>query len=144
MAEKRIFSSSICVKTSATTLSKLELFPAEQWDDGPAGCYRVRENRRWIDLPEGGRCFLTPKQLSELVVERLTGARPAFVSEKPDLPKGTPVRVPNKKVIDGRPLYDITKTVSDPIRLFDGRWHVAVLLYGKGIVFVPADGLECK
>jgi hypothetical protein len=138
MAEQRRYSRLICVWAGAKRECKLELFPSEQWPDGAPGRFRVRVNRRWLDAPEGGRMYLDQAQVGALLAERLGG--PALQDgEVPDLRRGQPVRVPNgRQAEDGSPLHDLTRVAGAPIRGFDGRWHVPVVLIGRGLVHVPA------
>lgn len=61
----------------------------------------------------------------------------------PDLRPGQPVRVLNGRTAEGvGPLFDLTRVASAPIRGFDGRWYVAVVLMGRGLVHVPASDVQ--
>lgn len=149
MAEKRTFSSSVCVKSGAKTMFKIEFFPAEQWQESTqaggelAGRYRLRINRRWHDLPEGGPAFLDVVQIAVLMASLATGTDPALPAA-PDLPRTSVVSVPNGRILAGQTQREVTRTITDPFRAYDGRWHVAVTLYGKGGVIMPVADVIIK
>lgn len=137
MADTRRFTASICVK-SDTTRARIELAPAEDYG-GPAGMWRARIGRRWLDPPEGGRRYLDAAQLAALVAATL-GDEPDLEPE-PDLPAGTRVTV----TLPGEPgepdRHTCGWTVTPPIRACDGRWHVGVSVYGLGARMLPAHSL---
>ena len=137
MAEKRQPSKTICVKNNAKIEQKIELFRAEQWQDGPVGCYRVRVNRKWHQ-PADGRLYCTEAAVLRLVGELSLGHAPAL-PDMPDIPRGSRVSVPNGIVVDGEQRYDGTFTSTPPIRGYGGEWYVGVLLPGQGFHFVRAD-----
>lgn len=143
MAEHRKFSSVICVKTGAKTAAKIELFPAEQWLESAQGRYRLRINRRWHDFPEGGMAFLDARQVSDLVAGLATGESPDLATA-PDLECGTPVSVPNGRILAGEAMRDVTRTATPLIRAYDGEWYAGVHLVGKGSVFVNAKDIIKK
>lgn len=140
--EKRKFSSSICVKNNAKTTQKIELFPSEQWQDGPAGCYRVRINRKWHHTPEG-KVYCTPATVMHLVTSLALDTLPQL-PEAPIIPCRSRVSAPNGKVLDGVPLYDATYTTTPPFRGYDGDFYVGVYLYGQGVQMVRASELVLK
>lgn len=129
MAEHRKFTHAICVKIGAKTDAKFECFPAEQWEDGPDGHFRVRLNRRWLNSPEGTGLYYSPESVARLVAGEAFGTVEEY--PVPDLPRGSWVR------LDGTQ----TRTRTAPLRAWDGRWYVAVTLHGKGTVWVPTDEL---
>jgi|UPI000045C634 hypothetical protein len=137
MAEHRKFTHAICVKTDAKTEAKYELFPAEQWD-GPAGCFRIRYNRCWLDKVMGTARYMPPKQLGALIASAITGE--PFDMPEPTLPKGTLVRV---RRVPADPLTcQRVFTKTDPWRGWDGRWYVQVRIYGRGDVMMPVEQCE--
>ena len=140
MAEKRKFESVICVKIGAKTAFKIELFPAEQWQESAQGRYRLRINRCWHDLPGGGPCYLDMMQVLGMLGELLQG-RPLELPARPHLPCKSRVSVPNGRFLDGQPLYDSSWTYTEPILDYSGQWVVAVFIYGQGTVVMPVDSL---
>jgi hypothetical protein len=134
MAEKRTFSCSICVKINAKTVAKFECFPAEQWPKGTPGLFRIRRNRAWLG---DERRFLPPERIGQAVAEACFGPA-AAPQPRPELPRRSWVRAPNAGPDAD---YDRTRTLTEPIQAMDGRWYVAVTLYGTGMVMVPVDSL---
>lgn len=110
---------------------------------GPAGTYRVRVNRRWHDIPDGGPLFLDRDGIVGLLSEAIRSVAKSD-SVSPVLAEKTRVRVFIGNGPDGRPRYERTWTVTPPIRAADGRWKIAVVLFGKGTVFVDCDDVETK
>ncbi len=147
MAEKRKFSSSICVKVNAKTTAKIELFPAEQWAKTAqeitafAGRFRLRINRRWHDLPEGAMALLDSQQIGILVASLAAGGHLTEPPAAPDLPRGTSVRIPTRKLA-GVQQYEISRTHTEPMRGHDGRFYVNVVLFKEGSIMVPVDTLR--
>ncbi len=144
MAEIRKFETVICVKNGAKTAFRIELFCAEQWANSAQGRYRCRVNRRWRNGSDGKPAYLDLPQIGELVAELAGGDAAPTLEPPPDLPRGSRVSAPNGNVVNGQALYDLTQTVSDPIRAHDGRWYVLVLIWERGHVFVPVDTLQIK
>ena len=140
MAEKRKFDFSICVKIDAKTAFKVELFDAAQWQKAEQGRYRCRVSGRWHDLPDGKPAYLDMRQALELV-EALTRGGDLRLDPEPDIPIATAVSVPNGEVIGGVVMRDITRVTTPPVRGYDGRWYVGVLLYGRGTVIFPTTDL---
>lgn len=146
MAEKRKHTQSICVKIDAKTLFKIELFPAGQWAESAqqsadlAGRFRLRINRRWHNMPDGGPAYLDLMQVG-VIVAALAAGMDVAPEPAPNVPKGTRVSVPNGRMLAGEPLYDSAKTHTDPIRGYDGRWYVNVVLFDKGSIMAPVDTL---
>lgn len=143
MAEKRKFTASICVKIDAITAQKIETFPSEQWDASVIGLFRLRINRRWLDLPEGGSAYFTRARIGELTAAMMVGGTLPEPAMRPDLPRGSSVGVPCR-TLAGVQLYEITRTGTEPICGHDGRWYVHVHLLGQGNKFVPVDSLKIK
>lgn len=142
MAEHRKFDSVICVKKGAKTVVKIERFPAEQWEKSAQGRFRLRINRRWHDGPDGEMVFLDMAQAWELAA-KLDAGESVDLVPAPDLPRGTPVRVPTRQ-LDGEQLYEVSRTHTTPMRGHDGRWYVNVTLFDKGSVMVAVDTLKIK
>jgi hypothetical protein len=141
MAEKRQKSASILLEIQGKAKAKIEFFPAEQWPDKVAdsgGLYRVRIDGRWI-MPHTERFgFFTPAGLGHLLAEFLDPD--PGQSSPPELPRGTSVSVPSGAVLGGQPLLNKTRTTTEPIRAFNGRWYVGVLkMNTTGPVMVPVD-----
>ena len=150
MAEHRKFCTSICVKNIATSAeynakltTKIEIFPAEQWEDGQEGTVRVRVNRSWAIVDR--KKYLTPAELAQFV-SRFTpypvDQEEEAVSSCPYIPRGTIVSALNGREQLGMPLREQTRTATHPPILgHDGHWYVGVLLHGKGIDMAPVDSL---
>lgn len=142
MAEQRKKTASVLLSVDGNPPVSLECFPAEQWPaaGGVPGLFRVRQGGKWLRGHGGEKYhFMTPEALGGHMAQLLCGHEPA---PAPDLPVGTPVRVPNGNTFAGLPLYDATRTATPPFQAADGRWHVHVLLYGRGLVAVPCDTLK--
>ena len=142
MADKRKADRTICVKIGAKVRFKIELFPALQWSESaqlPGERFRLRINRRWHDGPEGEILFLDMAQVA-ILVGTLANGEAIVLPPKPDLPRGAPVKAPCR-VLAGEPLYELTRTGTEPILGHDGRWYVEIYLFGKGGRFVPVDDL---
>lgn len=136
LPENVSFTSSISVRIG-TTRRKIELSPAEQ-HGGPSGCWRVRIDRRWHDLPEGGHIYLTPDQLSNLITHLALGHSEELASV-PQIPTGTRVSVYTGKA-GASPLTG-GFTLTSPFRLYSGLWAVAVQLF-SGIEIRPVSDLK--
>lgn len=119
-----------------TSRVKIELSPAEN-HGGPAGRFRVRLDRRWYDLDDEKKLFLCPDEVVALAAEFAVGGGIVPVTV-PDLPIKTRVRVP--RGIPGASPVWTGYVASAPIRAADGRWHVAVMVYG-GVELHPVDNL---
>ena len=144
MAEKRKSDRTVCVKIGAKMRFKMELFPAVQWPESahlPGERFRVRINRRWHDGPEGEALFLDIFQISALACVLINGTEPAL-PHKPDVPKGARVSVPTGKTLAGEALYDGSRTYTEPMRGFDGRWYVNVITPSLGSVMAAVDTLK--
>lgn len=156
MAEQRDFETVICVKNGASPTCKIELFPAEQWKDGPQGKYRLRINRKWYE-PDGHRCYLAAEEIAMVVMKSAgmelknkiqvssnTAKAPrcddAIIPIRPNMPVGTHVRAPGK-VLAGETILERTQTLVEPLLGYDKRWYVAVRLFDKGKIWIPVDDL---
>lgn len=140
MSEKRTFDTAICVKKDGRTLAKLELFPADQWQDGQQGLFRVRRNRSWLEGSSGPHVYRTPKEIGELVASLFGGSEPPA---PPVFARGELVSVPNGRIRFGQPMRDVTRVVMDsPMRDASGQWYVAVQHPGGGVRLVPANEVQ--
>lgn len=133
MKDNRQFIGSICVRIG-TERTKIELSPASIHGGGDG--FRVRVKRRWLDAPEGGPLFVGPDRLGQLVADVALGGMPSPEPE-PDLPVRT--RVSIRRETDGIVRHDGAWTISPPIRGYDGRWQVAVIMPHGRIEFVPVE-----
>ena len=118
---------------------RFELAKAEAYG-GPAGCYRVRVDRVLHDV-DGKPAFLTPAQIVDMAVMMTLGD---FEPEPlPDIPRGTRVSVQTAPADGDVPERRETGwTMTAPIRAQDGRVHVGVSVYGRGVVMLPVNSLE--
>ena len=118
---------------------RFELAKAEAYG-GPAGCYRVRVDRVWHDV-DGKPAFLTTAQIVDMAVMMTLGD---FEPEPlPDIPRGTRVSVQTAPADGDVPERRETGwTMTAPIRAQDGRVHVGVSVYGRGVVMLPVNSLE--
>ncbi|WP_245590669.1 hypothetical protein [Nitratidesulfovibrio termitidis] len=121
----------------------MEFFPAVEWG-GPQGLYRLRMGRKWLEGTHGTMRFLTVQEVAALLAYHIFGVdlREATPAPRPDhLPRKSLVSVRTGGT-DEHPLHDVTRISSEaPVLGADGRWYVAVHLYGRGTVLVPAE--EC-
>lgn len=143
MAEYRKKCAAVCVKNGAIGSGTVEFFPAVEWG-GPQGLYRLRMGRKWLEGTHGTMRFLTVQEVAALLAYQVFGVdlREAAPAPRPDhLPRKCPVSVRTGGT-DEHPLHDVTRISSEaPVLGADGRWYVAVHLYGRGTVLVPAE--EC-
>ena len=135
--EKRKFTKSVCVKNNAKTSYKIEFFPAEQWEDGLAGCFRLRVNGKWI--LNDGRVYSDYRSCCEIVADYALGEEPEL-EPTPLLPRGTRVSIPIGKNGDGSFIYSCGFTSTEPIRGYDGTFYVACCSY-HGTCFHPVSSL---
>jgi len=150
MAEKRASEFSVLLRFPGKASIKIQFYSAALWSDkgGTEGHYRLKVGHA---LPEtAGQFseawhpaahqyeFLTPTQAWELV-GKLGEGDSIEEAPVPDIPLGTPVRVPNGNILGGQIQYDITRTTTQPVRLNDGRIYVVVTMIGRGAVHVPLD-----
>ena len=121
--EKRKFTKSVCVKNNAKTSCKIEFFPAEQWEDGSAGCFRLRVNRKWLTA-SNGKMYHDYEACCRIITQYTLGQVPSF-EPTPHLPRGTRVSLPVGKNSDGSTIYSGAFTATEPIRGYDGSFYVA-------------------
>lgn len=151
----RHFCASFSVRIG-TRRVRFELAPAPE-HGGPEGFFRVRADRRWCDDAEGRPRFLERGQVAALVVDAALGVLPdPAMDPAPVLPPRTRVSV--NWELDGIPHSECGWTVAPPVRAAggsgpqtgpcsgwdgtqgdpaDGLWLVPVVMYGKGVVYVP-------
>lgn len=143
MAEHRKKCASVCVKNGAKN-GTLEFFPAEEWG-GPQGQYRLRSGRKWLDGTHGGKRYVPVGEVAMMLAYLIFGVdlREMAPPPRPDhLSRNLRVAVRTGGT-DEHPLYTVTFIHSEaPVLGADGHWYVAVYLYGRGIVLVPAE--ECQ
>lgn len=137
MSERRNKEATVLLKFPGKNSVKIELFSASKWGQ-PGTAYRARLNGRWLD-PEDGK-YWSPYHLFKRLASLATGVD-VVIPAKPDMPRGTPVRVPAKHTSE-QDMPERTRTTSEPFLGFDGRWRVQVLVWGRGPVFLPVDELE--
>lgn len=143
MAEKRKFSKVFCVKNNAKTSYKIEVFPAEQWENGVVGQYRLRINRKWSEPPEANS-YYTQAMIFE-ILQNLSFGSCQTLADAPNLPCGSRVKVTTEKIatdLGEVRMCACTFTSTPPIRGYDGNFYVGVLLLGKGVAFVPVEDIE--
>lgn len=109
---------------------RCELSNAELYG-GPPNHYRLRLNRRWLDAQDGKHLYFNEIGVAFWVARNVFGVLPCPVPKIKDKQR---VKV---KTCDNK--YELTWTDTPPIQACDGRWYVAVLLFGKGKIFVPCD-----
>jgi hypothetical protein len=140
---------SLLLKNGSKTDVKIELFDSREWSEargsGP-GLYRARVNGKWYCLQDNQYTFLTLEGVSKLFGHEISNAiGPNSCSgEIPVVPVGTSVRVPNGRLCGSKPLFDVTRTKTDPLQGIDGRWYVGVFMIGRGTVLVPVDTIEVR
>lgn len=134
--DKRQFTVSISAKIENRRRMLFEASPAPLYG-GPDGLYRVRIDRRWYNSPDGEPLFFDSVRLMELIRTVAFG-----VLEEPAPAPNIPpkARVSVWSVVDGEKRYECGWTVTPPIRAFDGRWVIAVMLAGK-TVFMPVENI---
>ena len=154
MSEKRKKTHAILLRAGGKVVASLSLYPAEQWVEGAeqSGLFRVRIERpvssagpreEWHS-PYGPYSFLSFAAAFELGATLLGETTPAAPELLPEIPVGTPVSVPNGRVVGGEAMRDVTRTATPPIREHTGRVMVGCYLYNRGMVFVPVDDLVFK
>lgn len=128
--DNRTFTTTISVRNGEKR-TRLELSHASLYG-GPNDAYRVRLNRRWLDMEDGTPRFFNRDVLNDLVMGLVLGELKT-PSPAPDIPCNSRVSV---RRADG--FYEGTWTNSEPILDYAGRWMVNVSLGGKR-VFVPVE-----
>lgn len=150
MADKRTHDFSVLLRFPGKASVKILFYSASLWPDqgGRDGLYRLKIGKSsgkdfseaWHPGPRKYE-FMTPAAAWKLVAS-LGGQDVSEPDELPEIPVGTPVRVPNGNVLAGEIQYDITRTATAPVRLSDGRGYVVVGLIGRGAVHVPLDAID--
>lgn len=133
MAEKRKKNASFCLKIGAKSV-KVELFDATQWDDGTAGCVRIRIDGRWHDGLAGESIYLQPAGVADLVGKLLSGLDLPAPQQKPVVRKGQRISLPVGGYVEDGVEY-IGGTESGSI------WFEQVLLGHDGRYYVCASGI---
>lgn len=123
MKDKRKFSCSICVK-NGTERHRIECSPAEIYG-GQEGLYRIRHNRKWVDVNNEIAFMNTPK-VSEFICSLLEHKE--ISHQKPNLPKNTRCSIIIEE--NGVPVQLGAMTGSEPILDYNGIWQVYVIAYG--------------
>ena len=131
--QKRKFSASFSVRID-TKRVRFELLPAEE-HGGPEGAYRVRVDRRWLDLADGSQRYVHREALAALIAECALNGLPE-APPAPDIP--FPSRVSVRLWVDDLPRYIGTWTNTAPILDASGRWVVNVSIDGQRC-FVPCE-----
>ena len=132
MSEKRKKFAAFCLKLKAKNI-KVELFDADQWDDGETGCVRVRIGGRWHDAPDGSRLWLDAEDVARLIQSLLLEdgqlSVPTPLPERPVLRYAQPVSLPcGPYSSKGEPLgMERGRILSeDAVLGHDRRWYVVV------------------
>lgn len=145
MADPRKATRTIVLKDERRQTVKIEMFCATMWPDAPGarpGLVRLRVDGKWFYDGVRRYTFFNVQGVTTLVGAILAGKGMELSQpSRPELPRGSTVSVPNGKVLAGQLLYDRTRTASEPIIGIDGRWYVAVTMYGRGTIHVPVDEL---
>lgn len=117
---------------------KIELYDASLFEQSRAGQVRIRIDGRWADPSYLTREELT-KWLECTLLEDTTQLEPA---PRPDLPKGSRVRVRNGNQGPDGPMYDVCFTRTPPFRGPDNRWYVFVGRFANSDEPVACEELE--
>ncbi len=133
---KRIFCGSFSVRMGAKRV-RFEIAKASLFGGGE-GLYRVRMARRWLMDAEGNFQLFDKIGLASLIANMALEDDVAAIA-RPELQDKMRVSVYVGDDVYGFPRYEGTWTSSPPILASDGRWHIAVFLIKKGVVFVPCD-----
>lgn len=151
MSEKRKQCISLCLKADGKTSVKIELFPSDQWPDveGSApGLYRIRTNDAWYCPDDQKYTFLTLDAVTKIFSEEVSkdlGGDCSQNAEECTIKSGAPVRMFTGEMIGDKKIYTLSRVATDPpIKGYDGRWYVGVILFGKGARLVPVDTLEVQ
>lgn len=131
--DKRKFAVSFSVRIG-TRRSRVELSPADL-HGGPEGAYRVRIDRRWLDLADGSHRYFYREALADFVADCVFGTLPD-APQAPDIP--CPSRVTVRLWVDDLPRYIGAWTNTAPILDASGRWVVNVSIDGQR-QYVPCD-----
>lgn len=136
MKDKRKFLYSICVK-NGTKRHRIECSPAEIYG-GQEGFFRIRHNRKWVDIEEK-QAFFNFEKIGKFISGLLDNSQ--YITQKPEIKKGTRCSIVVWE--DGIPTQLGAMTGSEPILDFNGVWQVYVIAYGfQG--FYPCKDLILK
>ena len=136
VVDKRKFIGSICVRYG-TTRARIELSPAEM-HGGPAGSFRLRLYRKWMNDDDGNMLFFDAQRLGGLIGSIMTDFD-VPVPEAPDIPQGSGVSGKYWDETQDWPRTTGTFTNTPPVLLHSGVWHVGCHIYGKGFIWIPCD-----
>ena len=106
----------------------MELFDAEQWEDGPRGLVRLRVDGRWKDAPDGSRLYYNSAGVTALVQAMLSGTMP-HAAPRPLLRVGQPVYLPCAPYDRNGFAWgsEMGRILSESAVMgIDGRWYVIV------------------
>lgn len=131
---KRKFVASFSVRIG-TRRARIELSPAEL-HGGPEGAYRVRIDRRWYDLIDGGPAFLGRDELAQLLVKAALDGIPEM-PPCPQIKRGARVTATYKE--DGVQHITGGYVEADPVYSM-GQWVVPVCMY-EGMRYIPVNDL---
>lgn len=141
MSEKRKKIASFCLKTKAGKPAKVELFDAEQWEDGPRGLVRLRVDGRWQDAPDGSRLYYNSAGVAALVQAMLSGTMP-HAAPRPLLRVGQPVCLPCAPYDRSGFAWgsEMGRILSESAVMgIDGRWYVIVWGMKNKTCFMPFE-----
>ncbi len=152
MAEKRPHDFEFLLRFQGKKKVKIHFYSAAHWPNkgGKKGLFRLKVStyldktgtysERWYPAPHQYD-FLTQAKAWELV--KTWSSQPVTRPEPiPNIPPKTRVRVFNGNIFEGEKQYDLTWTLTKPVRLSDGRVYVVVLLPGKGHEHVPLSDIS--
>lgn len=134
---RRQVCASISIRLPDRTRVKLELMPASDFG-GPAGLFRVRVGRRYVQAPDGKMLFLDRDGLARLATDLALQGLPAMTLTCPDLPVGARVSV--RLASKSWRRYEGAYTLTPPFFASCGRWMVC-LLASTGREWVYVDDL---
>ena len=141
MSEKRKAVAVVLLRIPGRPAGKIELFDSAEWEGLAPGHYRLRVDGRWLKV-DGEDCLMDLKEVGGALAAglwRLLGG--ALPPVRPDLPRGSLVRVP-VRVIAGQTYYEKVRTASPVLRGVDGHDYVQVTLYARGTRLVRVSELE--
>lgn len=144
MSEKRKKSGTLLLKFRGKT-TKIELFPASQWEEGSAlpHALRLRVDGKWQESPDGpGPLFLGPDALAEYLKRSIYGTNPT--PPRPPIYPGTPISVLNGRTMNGTPMRDRTRARDYPTLGTDGRWYVLAACMACAPRLFPCDEVVIK
>ncbi|HAS88140.1 MAG TPA: hypothetical protein DCS48_02385 [Desulfovibrio sp.] len=148
MGEKRKESFSILLKKTSKTYLKIKLYESSLWADQPGaedGKYRVKVAGSWYSPRDIKYDFMTLHEVLALFRDGLLSLvddTPKPQTKRINFPRGTRVRVPNGRTVDGVAVTDLG-FVSPPCFLgADQQHYIMVNIAGRGRVPVLVNELE--